>query len=205
MPAVLRTAKRGQVTLFNQDYQAAELMRRDVDGREVSVRYDIHDPNFVRVYTVDGDFVCDALWNANRIDAMPKPVVQIARERRVATAVKRREQQIQTALRELDTPIDVPGTFALEAPAAAVVELPIVSEAPATEAVLVAPSRPFFDAPSNRYEWLMRNRDQWTDADGAWLRNYTASEDYADLRDYYEGRGMGWSDAGEQPGFKSAL
>ena len=51
----------------------------------------------------------------------------------------------------------------------------------------------------------MRNRDQWTDADGAWLRNYTASEDYADLRDYYEGRGMGWSDAGEQPGFKSAL
>lgn len=205
MPAVLRTAKRGQVTLFNQDYQAAELMRRDVDGREVSVRYDIHDPNFVRVYTVDGEFVCDALWNANRIDAMPKPVVQIARERRVATAVKRREQQIQTALRELDTPIDVPGTFALEAPAAAVMELPIVSEAPAAEAVLAVPSRPFFDAPSNRYEWLMRNRDQWTDADGAWLRNYTASEDYADLRDYYEGRGMGWNDAGEQPGFKSAL
>ncbi|MFT2520600.1 hypothetical protein ACMWQB_30815, partial [Escherichia coli] len=80
----------------------------------------------VRVYTVDGDFVCDALWTANRIDAMPKPVVQIARERCVATAVKRREQQIQTALRERDTPIDVPGTFALEAPAAAVVELPIV-------------------------------------------------------------------------------
>lgn len=130
MPAVLRTAKRGQVTLFNQDYQAAELMRRDVDGREVSVRYDIHDPNFVRVYTVDGDFVCDALWNANRIDAMPKPVVQIARERRVATAVKRREQQIQTALRELDTPSMCPGLFALEAPAAAVVELPIVRRRP---------------------------------------------------------------------------
>lgn len=205
MPAVLRTAKRGQVTLFNQDYQAAELMRRDVDGREVSVRYDIHDPHFVRVYTVDGDFVCDALWNANRIDAMPKPVVQIARERRVATTIKRREQQIETALRELDAPIDVAGTFALPAPAAPVVKLPLVAEVTEPDAIPAATSRPFFDAPSDRYEWLMRNRTEWTAADGTWLRNYVASDDYADLRDYYDGRGMGWNDTGEQPGLKSAL
>lgn len=45
----------------------------------------------------------------------------------------------------------------------------------------------------------MRNRDQWTDADGAWLRNYTASEDYADLRDYYEGRGWGGATRASSP------
>ncbi|MVT28772.1 hypothetical protein GO496_10555 [Acidovorax citrulli] len=102
MPAVLRTAKRGQVTLWNQDYQAPELMRRDVDGREVSVRYDIHDPMWVRICSLDGHFICDAQWQANRIDfPMPKAVVQIARERYVAATVKRREQQIDIALREL--------------------------------------------------------------------------------------------------------
>ncbi|MFG5411408.1 Mu transposase C-terminal domain-containing protein, partial [Piscinibacter sakaiensis] len=48
MPAVLRTAQRGEVAFFNQHYQAPELMR--VDGQQVSVRYDIHDPSFVMVF-----------------------------------------------------------------------------------------------------------------------------------------------------------
>ena len=78
MPAVLRTARRGEVQFFNQTYSAPELMRRDVEGHEVSVRYDIHDPSWVRIYTLDGQFVCDARFAANRIDAMPKAVVQIA-------------------------------------------------------------------------------------------------------------------------------
>ncbi len=191
MPAVLRTARRGQVTLFNQHYQAAELMRRDVDGREVSVRYDIHDPQQVRIYTLDGEFVCDAQWNANRIDAMPKAIVQIARERRVAAAIKRRTQQIETALRELDGPLQAPQRIAQEdawtlSPPPPPAAHPLTGQ-PREQAA----GRPFFDAPSDRYEWLMRHRSQWTPADGAWLRSYVASDDYAQLRDYYEGRGMG--------------
>lgn len=211
MPAVIRTAKRGEVTFFNQHYQAPELMRRDVDGREVSVRYDIHDPSFVMVYTLGGEFVCEAKWNANRIDYFPKPVIQMARERRVARAVKRRELQIETALAELGTTVHTQ-PLSLPEPSTPFVVVPSIAEpvsAIPTPSVSVveqsAAGRPFFDAPSDRYEWLMRNRDQWTDADAAWLRNYVASDDYADLRDYYTGRGMGWDDAGEQPGFKSAL
>lgn len=199
MPAVLRTARRGQVTLFNQDYQAAELMRRDVDGREVSVRYDIHDPQLVRIYTLDGEFVCDAQWNANRIDAMPKAVVQIARERRVAAAIKRRTQQIDTALRELDSPLQAPPHIARQ-------DAWVLAEAALPELAGAAPAqaagRPFFDAPSDRYEWLMRHRDQWTPADSTWLHSYVASDDYAQLRDYYEGRGMG-SGHGTDPDTRS--
>jgi hypothetical protein len=73
MPGVIRTAKRGQVQFFNQLYQAPDLMRRDIDGREVSVRYDIHNPNYVLIYTLGGEFVCEAQWDANRIDYFPKP------------------------------------------------------------------------------------------------------------------------------------
>ena len=51
----------------------------------------------------------------------------------------------------------------------------------------------------------MRNQEEWTEADSRWLRTYTASDSYADLRDYYEGRGLGWKNEGEAPGFKSAL
>ncbi|WP_043008001.1 Mu transposase C-terminal domain-containing protein [Comamonas testosteroni] len=212
MPSVIRTAKRGQVQFFNQFYQAPDLMRRDIDGREVSVRYDIHNPNYVLIYTLGGEFVCEAQWDANRIDYFPKPVIQMAREKRVAQAVKRRELQIDTALRELGpamdtTPLSLPEPSTPFVTVPSFVETPVSAiNSPSTEAVAqAAAGRPFFNGPSERYEWLMRNQDQWTEADGKWLRNYTASESYSDLRDYYEGRGLGWNDAGNEPGLKSAL
>ena len=66
--------------------------------------------------------------------------------------------------------------------------------------------RPMFDMPSDRYEWLMRHRDGWTDADHAWIDRYVQSDSYADLRDFYESRGMGWDAGGDAlPVFKSAL
>lgn len=212
MPAVIRTAKRGQVQFFNQLYQAPDLMRRDIDGREVSVRYDIHNPNYVLIYTLGGEFVCEAQWDANRIDYFPKAVIQMAREKRVSQAVKRRELQIDTALRELGPTVDST-TLSLPEPSTPFVTVPSFVEtpvsainSPSTEvAAQAAAGRPFFDTPSDRYEWLVRNQEEWTEADSRWLHTYTASDSYADLRDYYEGRGLGWKDAGEAPGFKSAL
>ena len=215
MPAVLRTARRGEVVFFNQHYTAPELMRRDVDGREVSVRYDIHDPSWVRIYTLDGDFVCDARWAGNRVDDQPKAVVQMAREKRVAATVKRREQQIETALRELQPSLQ-PDTLSLPEPGAAFVLVPSIVEAPASslttssstgEAAQAASGRPFFDTASERYEWLMRNRTRWDEDDAAWLRKYVAGDGYEGLADYYTARGLAWDGAGDEnsPAFKSAL
>ena len=70
------------MTLFNQDYTADELMGMAVDGKQVSVRYDIHDPSFVLVYTLDGDYVCEAKYEASRRDFFPTPVIDMAREKR---------------------------------------------------------------------------------------------------------------------------
>ena len=215
MPAMLRTARRGEVTFLNQTYSAPELMRRDVEGREVSVRYDIHDPSWVRVYSLDGEFVCDAKWAANRIEAMPKAVIQMAREKRVAGRVKLRQQQIEVALRELNGPIQADENIFLSEPIAPVVIGPtevatVVSSLldPATGEIAQANSdRPFFDTPGARYEWLMRHREAWAPVDREWLANYVESSSYEQLREYYEGRGLGWggSEGGEQPVFKSAL
>lgn len=212
MPAVLRTARRGEVQFFNQVYSAPELMRRDVEGHEVSVRYDIHDPSWVRIYTLDGQFVCDARFAANRIDAMPKAVVHMAREKRVAATVKRRALQIETALRELGGPVDATDTFSLPEPITPEV---LDSTVEATVSSLLDPSvgeaaqadsgRPFFDTPGERYEWLMRHREAWTGVDQEWVAQYVDSDSYEQLREYYEGRGMGWVPAEEKPGFKSAL
>ena len=128
------------------------------------------------------------------------------------TQIDSAQQQIDTALRELQPTLQAT-TLSLPEPSTPFMTLPSFVEttvsainSPSTEvAAQAATGRPFFNGPSDRYEWLMRNQDQWTEADGTWLRNYTASESYADLRDYYEGRGLGWNDAGEAPGFKSAL
>ncbi len=214
MPAVLRTARRGQVTLFNQHYQAPDLMRRDVDGREVSVRYDIHDPHQVLIYTVDGEYVCQAQWDANRIDAMPKAVIQIARENRVAATVKRRQQQIDLALRELQGPIQSDGLSISGPSTTALPFVEVLDCAPhisssTGNAAPVASDRPFFDTSGDRYEWLMRHRSAWTREDGIWLGQYAASDDYEGLIDYYQGRGLAWDDTGRSsesgPDLKSAL
>ncbi|MGP3505818.1 DDE-type integrase/transposase/recombinase [Paracidovorax citrulli] len=212
MPAVLRTAKRGQVTLFNQEYQAPELMRRDVDGREVSVRYDIHDPMWVRIYSLDGEYICDAQWQANRIDFMPKAVVQIAREKRVAATVKRREQQIDIALRELGDTVQ-PAPLSLPEPSAPFLVVPSIPEvspslsslpSSGVEVAQAASGRPFFDSLGERYEWLMGHRDAWDESDRRWVQDYVASDDYEALADYYEGRGLGWPRDPQQV-FKGAL
>lgn len=208
MPAVLRTAKRGQVTFFNQTYAAPDLMRLDVDGHEVSVRYDIHDPSFVRVYTLDGEFVCDAKFDASARAFFPKPVIEMAKEKRVRAAVKRREQQIDTALRELGTTVQADTVFSLPEPSTPFVVVPSTVEVATTPslsfastggAAQAAPGRPFFDALSDRYEWLMQHRDAWTTEDSTWLGKYVQSEDYEGLAGYYASRGMAWGDVGEEP------
>ncbi|WP_423458015.1 Mu transposase C-terminal domain-containing protein [Ottowia sp. VDI28] len=205
MPAVLRTAQRGMVTFFNQSYAAPELMRRDVDGRQVSVRYDIHDPSVVRVYTLEGQFVCDASFDASRRAFFPTPVIEMAKEKRARAAIKRREQQIELALRELNPTLQE-NVLTLPEPTAPVVLVPAVDVSPrAAEAIPAASARPFFDTTSDRYEWLMGHRDGWDASDEDWLRQYVASDAYEGLADYYAARGLAWDDAGEQPGFKSAL
>lgn len=194
MPAVLRTARRGEVQFFNHVYFARELMQ--VDGQQVRVHYDIHDPRAVQIYTIEGTFLCQADFAANKAAFFPQPVVERAREKRVAARMKRLEGQMDLAQRELQGPhsaldvVSLPQATPLTA-APDVLVLPVTSNKAPVRQV----ERPvFFDTPSDRYEWLMGHRDAWTDDDSAWLGTYVRSKDYRDLNEYYAGRGLAWQD-----------
>ncbi|WP_424955211.1 Mu transposase C-terminal domain-containing protein, partial [Enterobacter hormaechei] len=52
MPEMVRTAQRGWLRLFNNDYFSEELIQ--VDSEEVRVAFDIHDPSSVIVRRMDG-------------------------------------------------------------------------------------------------------------------------------------------------------
>ncbi|WP_238327009.1 Mu transposase C-terminal domain-containing protein, partial [Rodentibacter pneumotropicus] len=65
-PSVLRTAQRGWLQLFNNDYFSTKLL--DVDGQKVQVAFDIHDPSQVIVRKQDGSFVCYAELDGNKRD-----------------------------------------------------------------------------------------------------------------------------------------
>ncbi|EAZ4632934.1 DDE-type integrase/transposase/recombinase, partial [Salmonella enterica] len=86
-PEIVRTTSRGEVRLFNNIYFAHELAAES--GNEVRVSYDIHDANSVIVRRMDGSFICDAVWNGNRVDAFAKPVVQKLQEQRVKGRIAR--------------------------------------------------------------------------------------------------------------------
>lgn len=207
-PSKVAVARRGEVQFLTQRYYSDALMQ--VDGERVSVRYDIHDPRRVWIWTLDGHFVCEALLDANKSDFFPKSVVEMAREKRVMGMVKRKQAHIDTAMRELTPGLE--GGQPAYLPAAAMVptvELPfpapaerelverVPEPAPAPQA-----ARRLFDSPSERYEWLMAHRADWTEADAAWAARYAASPDYAQLAAYYADRGLAWEASAE--GFKTA-
>jgi len=50
--------------------------------------------------------------------------------------------------------------------------------------------RPLFHLSTEKYRWLMRHQDQWTDADRAWLAEYAQSNEFALLRERYEYEGL---------------
>lgn len=214
MPAMPRTAQRGEVRLLNNLYFSPVLQQ--FEGEKVICHFDIHDPQTIWVYSVGGDFICEAGWNANKRDFFPKAVVQMAREKRVADAVKRREAQIATAQRELQPtlPTPEPGTYigdlmpAATAGAMAFVER-VADTEPEPQAQLQAdagsaPARPFFDSPAERYEWLMQHPQRRTPDDEPWLQAWVQTDDYAALQHYFAGRGIAWPDADDPTAFKTA-
>lgn len=204
MPSTVRTAQRGWVrTLSGQHYYAEALMQ--VDGERVRVDHDIHDGSRVWVWTLDGTFIAEARFEGNSANFLPRSVIDLARERRVQAAVKRRQQQIDLAQREL-----LPGADAAPAtPAMACItdELQLVErvdEAPTPAAAEGDHARPFFDSASERYEWLMRNRSRATADEQTWLAAYAATPDYEALRDYYDSRGVAYPEASDDSSFNQA-
>ncbi|MCV7990598.1 Mu transposase C-terminal domain-containing protein, partial [Escherichia coli] len=98
-PEVTRKTFRGEIQLFNNIYYSYDLAAEH--GNEVRVSYDIHDANSVIVRRADGSYICDAIWNGNKVDAFAKPVIEQKLEKRVKGRIARATQKIEEAKREL--------------------------------------------------------------------------------------------------------
>ncbi|WP_370558592.1 Mu transposase C-terminal domain-containing protein [Edwardsiella tarda] len=90
---------RGEVRLFNNIYFSHELANES--GNYVRVCYDIHDASSVIVRREDGTFICDAIWNGNKVEAFAKPVIERAKEKRVKGRIARAMATVEDAQREL--------------------------------------------------------------------------------------------------------
>ncbi|EOD9000823.1 Mu transposase C-terminal domain-containing protein [Enterobacter hormaechei] len=93
MPEMVRTAQRGWLRLFNNDYFSEELIQ--VDSEEVRVAFDIHDPQSVIVRRMDGSYVCTAIWNGNKRAAIPVSAMDVAVEKRRQRRLNRIEDKRQ--------------------------------------------------------------------------------------------------------------
>ncbi|WP_312836818.1 transposase [Pantoea sp.] len=98
-PEQVCTARRGEIRLFNNLYFSTELAC--VEGEEVRVCYDIHDPQSVIVRRMDGSWICDAIWNGNKVDAFPKARIEQLKEKRVKNSVKNLEDKVRRRKEEI--------------------------------------------------------------------------------------------------------
>lgn len=94
-----RKVLRCEINLFSNRYFAREL--EQFHGDMVLVGYDIHCAEKVTVRTLDGEFICHAIWNANKRDYMPKPVIEQAREQRAAGRLRRLAVKQSEVMQEL--------------------------------------------------------------------------------------------------------
>lgn len=94
-PHVKRTAARGEVHLWHNVYFSHDLMA--VDRQEVLVGYDLHDPAFVVVRRLNGEFLCRADWNANAKKYFPESKTDNLREQRVERRLKKLDGERELA------------------------------------------------------------------------------------------------------------
>lgn len=101
-PQVMRTVRRGEVSLFSNTYYSAELM--EFNGETVRVGYDVQDALWVWIYDDLGRLICKAEWHGNSTDYMPVSVLERAEDKRNDERLKRNELQQQNILKERRVP-----------------------------------------------------------------------------------------------------
>lgn len=104
-PEEICTARRGEIHLYKNIYFSTELGA--VEGEKVRVCYDIHDASSVIVRRMDGSWICDAIWNGNRVDAFPVPVAEQREKKSIQRSVKNLETQIERKKELLAPPLEV--------------------------------------------------------------------------------------------------
>lgn len=139
-PQVVRTAQRGWISLFNNNYFSQKLI--EVDGEKVTVSFDIHNAESVIIRTLDGRYICDAIFDGNKRDAFPQAFIEKAREDRGKRRMKLKQEQIDEIQAELN-------------PVRTIEHIPEFSFIPTAKA---KQAKPIFLTQADKDEWEKKQR-----------------------------------------------
>jgi putative transposase len=114
LPEEVRRPERGLVSLFNNKYFRADLVELLAEDEDVRVRFDIHAPETVWLYRMDGAPLGAATWNGNKVAAFPVPFVERKRQERVRNQIALKQRDIARIEEERGTTFAVP-TAAVQA------------------------------------------------------------------------------------------
>lgn len=119
MPQVERVPDRGVIRLFNNQYAMPELVNLLAEGERVVVRFDIHRPEKVMVFKLDGRLLGTAIWDGHKRAAFPVAYIDQKREERVERKIAKKQREIAETKQELGNVVDAEATevFTLPAPA----------------------------------------------------------------------------------------
>ncbi|MDP8171514.1 DNA-binding protein [Pasteurella skyensis] len=98
-PEQIRQVRRGEIQLDTNIYFSVELAPHH--NEQVRVCYDIHDPSYVIVKKMSGEWICKADLDGNKRAAFPQSVVEKAKQKAIEAANKRLEGKIARNNKEL--------------------------------------------------------------------------------------------------------
>jgi len=165
MPQEIRTAIRGEISLFGHTYFSAQLA--EWNGEKLRVAYDVHDASRVWVRTLSGTFICEARFEANSRRYFPTSVVEDARHTRLQGQLKRLDAKAAA----LQPPDALPAleirqltSDVMEASDAQLRKLGLPMESQASDEGPVQESsntsdRPAFRSDREYYLWVLDNPD----------------------------------------------
>ena len=210
---------RGEIRLFGKTYFHAGLA--EYHDEVLRAGYDLVDPRVIVVRDLQGRFLCEAQVNGNLRDYFSESVLAEAARKRAEGRLRRidiKRDEIEAELagqRVIEHAPSPRFEFTdIEAVPVQVAAAPADSPSPQPSPPVGGEgeepaARPFFEFSGDRYEWLMQHRGVWTDADRAFVRHYTSSEEYSLLVDMYAAQGIAWDGkSGEDPtdeGFNEAV
>lgn len=127
-PYVLRTPRRGEVHFINNIYFHKALEALPAKA-QVRVSYDLHDAQVVWISDLDGVFICEAIWDGNKVDGFEKSFKQDLKQKRVANKRKLAKDKLDAA--------DMEASRILEGESRQVIEF--VLPEPAPEKIVLQP------------------------------------------------------------------
>lgn len=175
-PEAVRVVQRGQVNLFGMHYNAADLVH--FHSEKVRIRYDIRDGSKVWIRAMNGQFICEALRDANVRPYLYDNVLERAHGKRKEAKIRLLERKISAIeATEQKTIAAQPVELSEEQQEAAARQLALMNDGikeieyandGATSFAIPSPCadgvRPMFRGPMAERDWGVWVWQNWDDA-----------------------------------------